>query len=308
MKTCSKLTQWIVGLTACCCAFGFQSCKEDNYSYYVLPYPNALVTVKPQQDNSFYLQLDDSTTLLPTNLATSPFGEKEVRALVNYVETDEAHGNYSKAVHINWIDSILTKPIAPLLGSDNDAVYGTDPVEIVNDWVTLAEDGYLTLRFRTLRSDMGKAHFVNLLHVPEADNPDQRKNLRSNSDKIVSLPTIIKKDTMETNGYRLLLPEGTLDYFTISDVKESSTEIVIYLEEKNEAPQEYSESKVESKGFYDPIVVQDFPIRGKKVFLNIRRRRWVLKDENRYVSRNWKLVAQGSRMTQEFATFLKELY
>ena len=25
---------------------------------------------------------------------------------------------------------------------------------------------------------------------------------------------------METNGYRLLLPEGTLDYFTISDVKE----------------------------------------------------------------------------------------
>ena len=38
---------------------------------------------------------------------------------------------------------------------------------------------------------------------------------------------------METSGYRLLLPEGTLDYFVISDVKESSTEIVIYLEESN---------------------------------------------------------------------------
>ena len=50
---------------------------------------------------------------------------------------------------------------------------------------------------------------------------------------------------METNGYRLLLPEGTLDYFNISDVKESSTEITIYLEEKNEVPKEYSESKVE---------------------------------------------------------------
>ena len=35
---------------------------------------------------------------------------------------------------------------------------------------------------------------------------------------------------METNGYRLLLPEGTLDYFNISDVKESSSEIVIYLD------------------------------------------------------------------------------
>ena len=34
----------------------------------------------------------------------------------------------------------------------------------------------------------------------------------------------------------IILPEGTLDYFNISDVKESSTEITIYLEEKNEVP------------------------------------------------------------------------
>ena len=34
---------------------------------------------------------------------------------------------------------------------------------------------------------------------------------------------------MDNNGYRLLLPEGTLDYFIISDVKESASEIVIYL-------------------------------------------------------------------------------
>lgn len=53
---------------------------------------------------------------------------------------------------------------------------------------------------------------------------------------------------METNGYRLLLPEGTLDYFIIADVKESSTDIVIFLEEKNEVPSEYSNLKVESKG------------------------------------------------------------
>lgn len=113
---------------------------------------------------------------------------------------------------------------------------------------------------------------------------------------------------MEINGYRLLLPEGTLDYFTITDVKESSTEIVIYLEEKNELPREYSNVKTESKGFYDPVVVQDFPVRGKKLFLNIRRRRWAVKDDGRYVSRNWRLVADGSRMTHEFASFLKELY
>ena len=113
---------------------------------------------------------------------------------------------------------------------------------------------------------------------------------------------------METNGYRLLLPEGALDYFLISDVKESSTEIVIYLEEKNEVPGEYSNMRVESKGFYDPVVIQDFPVRGKKLFLNIRHRRWIVKEDGHYVSRNWKLVAEGCRMTHEFASFLKELY
>lgn len=158
-------------LVASVAIFSLQSCDNDDDYDYSLMFPNALVTVKTDANDTFFLQLDNETTLLPVNVTKSPFGEKEVRALVNFEETTDPSEGFSKAVHINWIDSILTKPIAPLLGSDNDAVYGTDPVEIVNDWVTLAEDGYLTLRFRTLRSDMGKAHFVNLLHVPEADNP-----------------------------------------------------------------------------------------------------------------------------------------
>ena len=99
---------------------------------------------------------------------------------------------------------------------------------------------------------------------------------------------------MELNGYRLLLPEGTLDYFDLVDVKESVNEVVIYLEEKNIVPEKYTD--------------QDFPLRGKKVFLNIRRRRWLLKKHNEYISRNWRMVAEGTRMTQDFASFLKELY
>ena len=45
----------------------------------------------------------------------------------------------------------------------------------------------------------------------------QRKILRGISDKILSLcETNESSAIMETNGYRLLLPEGTLDYFNIS--------------------------------------------------------------------------------------------
>ena len=69
---------------------------------------------------------------------------------------------------------------------------------------------------------------------------------------------------MELNGYRLLLPEGTLDYFNLVDVKESVNEVVFYLEEKNIVPEKYTDQDTESKGFYDPVIVQDFPLRGKK--------------------------------------------
>lgn len=126
----------------------FQSClDDDDYNYGYLT-PNALVTVKPVSDNSFFLQLDDTTTLLPVNIASSPYGNKEVRALVNCREVNEPAEGYSKAVYVNWIDSILTKQIAPDLGVENDSVYGTDPVDMIRDWVTIAEDGYLTLRFQ----------------------------------------------------------------------------------------------------------------------------------------------------------------
>lgn len=154
-----------------CITMAFQSCLDDDDNNWELRYPNALVTVKPLSDKSYYLQLDDSTTLLPTNITTSPFGEKEVRALVNYKEVKDPSEGYSKAIYINWIDSLLTKPIAPDLGSENDEVYGTDPVEIINDWVTIAEDGYLTLRIRTIYGDHSKAHYVNLLQSTDPAKP-----------------------------------------------------------------------------------------------------------------------------------------
>lgn len=152
--------------------FGLQSCNDDDDWDNSLRFPSALVTVKPSVDNSsFYLQLDDSTTLAPTNMTTSPFGTKEVRALVNYTEaTKQPNTAHSHAVIINWMDSILTKPTVPDFGKDlNIEKYGNDPVEIVNDWVTIAEDGYLTLRFRT-RWGYGIKHTVNLVVSPDKIN------------------------------------------------------------------------------------------------------------------------------------------
>ena len=161
-----KKTLWLAGLTVMVAALATQSCSNDEPDY-SLSYPTALVTVKPNVNNtSFSMQLDDSTVLHPVNRKTPPFGTKEVRALVNYTVVDRPTLGKGINVNVNWIDSIRTKNMAPFLNEKkNVETYGDDPVEIVDDWVTIAEDGYLTLRFRT-RWSHGITHFVNLVQVP----------------------------------------------------------------------------------------------------------------------------------------------
>lgn len=107
---------------------------------------------------------------------------------------------------------------------------------------------------------------------------------------------------------RFLLPEGILDYFELSKIVEGLTGLHIYLEEKNLPPSEYQDQKLESKGFLPEIYIQDFPIRNQKVTLCIKRRRWEVRDTGEIISRDWNVVQQGTRMTKEFADFLKDLY
>jgi transposase len=103
----------------------------------------------------------------------------------------------------------------------------------------------------------------------------------------------------------LVLPIGILEFFIITQVVKSEKQLDFHLEEKNIIPQEYINDKVTSKGFYDAIKVQDFPIRGKEVYLHIKRRRWLNESTGNIVIRDWELVAKGTRMTKEFASFLK---
>jgi hypothetical protein len=105
----------------------------------------------------------------------------------------------------------------------------------------------------------------------------------------------------------LLLPEVLVDYFELTNHKQKGEELHFYFKERNDKPEEYSGVKLSSKGFYPEATVQDFPIRGKEVYLHITRRRWLNEDTGQAVSRDWKLVAQGTRMTNEFANFLKEI-
>ena len=106
----------------------------------------------------------------------------------------------------------------------------------------------------------------------------------------------------------LLLPEGLLEYFDITEATTGKEGLSIYLEEKNIPPADHTADQLISKGFHDQIKVEDFPIRGKKAYLYIKRRRWEVISTGGIISRDWKLVQSGTRMTREFAAFLKGIF
>lgn len=112
---------------------------------------------------------------------------------------------------------------------------------------------------------------------------------------------------LEIELLKLLLPEYLVDYFDVVSHRMGDDKLHLYFEEKNLPPQEYSHLKLSSKGFLGEITVQDFPIRGQNVFLHIKRRRWLVIEGGNVVSRDWDLVAKGTRMTADFAAFLKEI-
>ena len=101
-----------------------------------------------------------------------------------------------------------------------------------------------------------------------------------------------------------VLPVFIVEHFDITDYTKSETQFDIFVEEKNISPFNF---KVESKGFYPVCKVEDFPLRGKRVVLHIRRRRWRRPGSNKSISRDWQLLAKGTRLTADFAAFLKEI-
>ena len=114
-----------------------------------------------------------------------------------------------------------------------------------------------------------------------------------------------------TDFLKLVLPEGLFEYFELSSYRQEKEAkgdtLHLYMQEIPSTPAEYSSDKLTSKGFFDEVTIQDFPIRGQKVFLHIKRRRWLNETNGKVVFRNWDVIAQGTRITKEFATFLKEL-
>jgi hypothetical protein len=71
-------------------------------------------------------------------------------------------------------------------------------------------------------------------------------------------------------------------------------------------PAGYSSTEYESKGFASSALIQDFPLRGKAVYLRIKKRRWRHKETGAIIKRDFTFIADGSKFTKELSDFLKD--
>ena len=177
----------------------FYSCLNDEQNEYEQIWADskiAIVTIKPLEDNTFYIQLDDTTTLYPLNHHAFE-APNETRALISYKDSETQTPGYDYSVNIMRLDTILTKAIAPDLGTDNDNYYGTDMLALNANsiWDPKAvwiEDGYITFDFVILRGLGNIKHFINLVPINNADPYElELKHNAYNDEPVVEASSLV---------------------------------------------------------------------------------------------------------------------
>lgn len=101
----------------------------------------------------------------------------------------------------------------------------------------------------------------------------------------------------------LILPMEILPYFEVAHIVKQEERIDLYLDERNHPPKH--PNTYLSKGFTDERIIQDFPLRGRAVFLHVRKRKWQERETGHIVTNSYDLTHQGTHLTYEFASFLK---
>jgi hypothetical protein len=117
---------------------------------------------------------------------------------------------------------------------------------------------------------------------------------------------------IDLNFLPQLFPSELMEYFVItkSELQNASKPDdsfwIIDFEEKNVLPAVYDPKEYKSKGFMKSKQIQDFPLRGRPVFLRIKIRRWQHKKTRKIIKRDFSFIADGSKFTKELSDFLKD--
>ena len=116
---------------------------------------------------------------------------------------------------------------------------------------------------------------------------------------------MVTKTLLET-----IFPSVIVDNFDIVSIQHypKDEEIHIHLDEKKTIPVEFSSRRVIFHGFTSAKKIQDYPIRGNAGYLHVRRRKWLDQDTKEILTKTYSIAFEGTQLTKEFVSFLKEAY
>ena len=82
----------------------------------------------------------------------------------------------------------------------------------------------------------------------------------------------------------------------------------IWLDEKKKlSDEDYRNPNIVARGYTDYVTIQDYPMRGRPVFLHMRKNKWWDRQTNEIFSYNLELPnEEGTRLSAEFVAFLKD--
>lgn len=106
----------------------------------------------------------------------------------------------------------------------------------------------------------------------------------------------------------MCLPQCLDELFEIVRFERTEQEYNIWLDEKKERSEEDRRNPdIVARGHTDYVVIQDYPLRGRPVYLHMRKNKWWNKATNEIFSYNLELPNEdGTRLSAEFVSFLKE--
>ena len=103
------------------------------------------------------------------------------------------------------------------------------------------------------------------------------------------------------------LPAGLEDLFEMVKFEYSDTAYNIWLDEKKKlSDEDFRNPNIVARGYTEYFTIQDYPMRGRPVFLHMRKNKWWDKATNEIFSYNLELPnEEGTRLSAEFVSFLK---
>ena len=105
-----------------------------------------------------------------------------------------------------------------------------------------------------------------------------------------------------------VFPSVLTENFEFTDYRDNGDSLEYWLEEREYMSREdYKRGTVRPYGFTDYKMIRDFPIRGKAVYLYIRRRKWIGRSTGEMFTYAFDNLAEpGSRLSPESVAFLKD--